>query len=340
MKAIGFGKVNAKENSEGHEIIRKNKFGSSTKKKKWRGRCMNYHLKEFYQKNLSKVKFYDATLWKVYGTTVAFFSSVITIVAFIITPNTRWSKVSCLIGFIIFLVITFGIKWWKANHQNNAILLINNTKVEILTGDIFDQLTNPEKHEGEITVIAVNDYYDDIVDDRIISKKSLHGQYINKIKNSGNIDALNETIKTDYVLKQIGNPKENAERKRGKKIKYSLGSLVEFKDYVLTAFTSFDADNKAFLTADDYMHFWMKFWENIDIVYAGRTINIPLIGVGITRFKNGKLTKQQLLETMLWSLKISGFHNTYSDKKIRFIIYALDADEIDFYHIQHNLNFR
>ena len=43
----------------------------------------------------------------------------------------------------------------------------------------------------------------------------------------------------------------------------------------------------------------MKFWENIDAVYAGRTINIPLVGAGITRFRNGKPTKQQLLETML-----------------------------------------
>lgn len=85
------------------------------------------------------------------------------------------------------------------------------------------------------------------------------------------------------------------------------------------------------------MHFWMKFWENIDTVYAGRTINIPLMGAGITRFRNGKPTKQQLLETMLWSLKISGFHNTYGDKKIRFIIYEPDAAEINFYSIQHNM---
>lgn len=116
--------------------------------------------------------------------------------------------------------------------------------------------------------------------------------------------------------------------------------MVEFEGYILTAFTNFDAYNKAFLTADNYMRFLMKFWENIDTIYAGRTINIPLMGAGITRFKNGKPTKQQLLEMTLWSLKISGFRNTYGDKKIRLIIYAPDVAEIDLYHIQHNLNFR
>lgn len=79
----------------------------------------------------------------------------------------------------------------RARH----FLQINNTKVEIIIGDIFDQLTNPEKHEGEITVIGVNDYYDDIVDNRIVARESLHGQYINKIKKARKIDALNKKLK-------------------------------------------------------------------------------------------------------------------------------------------------
>lgn len=235
------------------------------------------------------------------------------------------------------LVGSFIYIWYKANALNEAYLSINNTKVEVVIGDIFDQFSNPDQHDGEITVIAVNDYYDYIVDDRIVSNKSLHGQYIKKIIAAGKIDDLNKKIEDDPVLKRMGNPKEDALRKEGRKVRYELGSLVEFENYILTAFTNFDADNKAFLSADEYMHFWMKFWENIDAVYAGRTINIPLVGAGITRFRNGKPTKQQLLETMLWSLKISGFHNTYGDKKIRFIIYEPDAAEINFYSIQHNM---
>ena len=84
----------------------------------------------------------------------------------------------------------------------------------------------------------------------------------------------------------------------------------------------------------------MRFWKNIDEIYAGRTINIPLMGAGITRFRQGKPTKQALLEAMLWTMKISGFHNTYADKQINFVIYPADAAEIDFYHIQHNPYFK
>ena len=300
---------------------------------------MNCCLKKIYVNNFAKVKIYDLTLWKSYGSLVAVFSSIVTLVSFFITAK----EIKCIAiddlakFFIGFLILSFIYKWWKANKLNKVCLSINNTKVEVVIGDIFDQFSNPDKHEGEISVIAVNDYYDDIIDDRIVSNKSLHGQYIKRVKSAGKLEVLNKQIENDPVLNRVGNPKENPTRKEGRKVKYELGSMIEFENYILTAFTNFDVDNKAFLSADEYMHFWMKFWENIDTVYAGRTINIPLMGAGITRFRNGKPTKQQLLEMMLWSLKISGFHNTYGDRKIRFIIYAPDSAEINFYNIQHNM---
>lgn len=299
---------------------------------------MNCKIKEVYRKCFSKVKIYDLTLWKSYGATVGVMSSIVGLVSFFVPDE----KVCMPIGgraaiFIVLLVGVFLYLWWRANRLDKVCLLINNTKVEVLIGDIFDQFINPDKHDGEITIIAVNDHYDYIVDDRIVSSKSLHGQYINKIIKAGKLEELNKKIENEQVLQRTGNPKEHSTRKEGRKIRYELGSLVEFENHILTAFTNFDDNNKAFLSADEYLHFWMKFWENIDSVYAGRTINIPLMGAGITRFRNGKPTKQQLLETMLWTLKISGFHNTYGDKKIKFIIYEPDAAEINFYSIQHNI---
>ena len=296
------------------------------------------HIKEIYEKSFSKVKIYDRTLWKSYAAFVAFFSSIITLLSFFYTAEESCIGVSgWRTIYIIVLIGRFIYIWYKANALNIARLSINNTKVEVVIGDIFDPFYYPNQHEGEITIIPVNDYYDYIVDDRIVSNKSLHGQYIKKITEIGKLDSLNYKIENDPFLKKIGNPKVEALREEGRKVRYELGSLVEFENYILTAFTNFDEDNKAFLSADEYMHFWMKFWENIDVVYSGRTINIPLIGAGITRFRNGKPTKQQLLGIMLWSLKISGFHNTYGDKKIRFIIYKPDATEIDFYSVQHNM---
>lgn len=161
-----------------------------------------------------------------------------------------------------------------------------------------------------------------------------------KIEKAGKLELLNEVIETDEILNKSGNGVKNVERTKGRKIHYPIGSVVEFEAYVLAAFTKFDESNKAYLSAEEYTTFWMRFWENIDQIYAGRTLNIPLMGAGITRFRNGKPSKQELLETMLWTLKLSGFHNTYGEKQINLVIYKADMKDIDFYHIQHNPSFR
>ena len=211
----------------------------------------------------------------------------------------------------------------------------------IVPGDILAQLDKkPMDRNGEINVIGVNDFFDVIVDDRIIAVSSLHGKYIKKIVEAGKLDELNKVIETDEILNASGNSRIEESRIVGKKRRYEIGSVVEFESYVLAAFTRFDSRNEAWLSAEEYVGFWMRFWENIDRIYAGRTINIPLMGAGITRFKNGKPSKQELLEVMLWTMKISGFHNTYADKQVNFVIYPKDAPEIDFYHIQYNPVFK
>lgn len=294
------------------------------------------------QKRTLKVKFNDRILWGKYLATLGVVSSIVTLVSFFATAQ----NIGILSGYllIIFCAIIIGIflyMWWKANRVNQANLKINNTRVCVTEGDIWELMKKDSKDRtGELSVIAVNDFFDTIVNDRIVATKSLHGQYINKIINDGKLGELDRIIESDDILNITTNREDVPQRKVGRKVRYSIGSMVEFESYILAAFTKFDEHNKAYLSAEEYTGFWMKFWENIDEIYAGRTLNIPLIGAGITRFRNGKPSKQELLEIMLLTLKISGFHNTYADRRINFIIYAADAEEIDFYHIQHNRDFR
>ena len=285
-----------------------------------------------------KVTFCDRTLWKNYLSVLGVVGTAVTLLSFFITANDIGiNKIILAVIFIAVIVAVFLRMWYSANHQDHAELRINNTTVKVVVGDIWAQLgKDPDDRNGEVSVIGVNDFYDIIVDDRIIAASSLHGQYIKKISQAGKLEQLNSVIENDPILNKPGNHKTITSRKAGRQTRYEIGSVVEFESYILAAFTRFDNDNKAWLTSEEYVRFWMKFWENIDGIYAGRTINIPLMGAGITRFKNGKPTKQELLEAMLWSMKISGFRNTYADKQVNFIIYQPDAQEIDFYHIQHN----
>lgn len=325
--------------------------GSMTKKvgEWWKKSLRNWKergILKSLEGNFSKVKFYDPVLWKSYLAALGVLTTFITFLSLI--DSEREIRFTAA-GLVFILAVIFLWMWWSANHRNRAELIINRTRVVIREGDIFAALK--EQRKAELSVIGVNDFFDTIADDKIVSRQTLHGKYLTmleEMKGEGEyvnkLEALRARICKDNMVMGSENPEEEPkrepEREAGNQERYPIGSMMEFESYVLTAFTKFDRNDKAYLSAGDYTGFWMKFWENMDEIYAGRTLNIPLMGAGITRFRNGKPSKQELLEMMLWTLKLSGFHNTYGDKQINFIIYKDDMRDIDFYHLQHSADFR
>lgn len=278
----------------------------------------------------SKVSFYNKDLWKHYLGFISILSAIGTLVSiFFDVPDTY--KVRSAGVFVLVLFGIFIWMWHKANSLEKVFFRINQTKVNIIVGDILNVKAD------ELNIIGFNEYFDTQVDNRIIAENTLHGRFLKK--HSDWIGEIDKKVTSDLILSKYKRG-TNTNRIAGKREYYELGSVLEINQYVLTAFSKFDEDNRAYLFADDYLTFWMNFWKNIDEIYSGRTINIPLMGAGITRFRDGKPTKQELLETMLWTLKISGFYCTYGIKSVNFIIYEGDKDEINFYHIQHGLSFK
>lgn len=268
----------------------------------------------------SKVSFKDKYLWGVYGSQVAVFSSLVTLISFCIPPlgGKRWGIVWLCI-FILILLFLFIFNWYKANKVNHADLKINGTDVKVKVGDLFTQ-------EG-LKIIGVNNYMDLVVDG-VISETTLHGKFVMQHQNE--IAQIKKAISDSKTL-ILEKRTTKSERKS-----YSYGSCVLYKDYVLTVLTRFDIKNRAYTSIQDYIQFWMTFWDNIDVLYNSRTINIPIMGAGQTRFNGVKPEKQELLEIALWTLKKSGFCNNYMGKSINFVICVDDVSEIDFYRIQKN----
>lgn len=267
----------------------------------------------------SKVSIKDKNLWKSYGTFIAVFSSIVTLISFCIPPSgdIRW-KIGCSAIFILILAILFVIYWYRVNQVQQVLLEINGTKVNICPGDLFAK-------DG-IKIIGVNNYIDLVADDEVISKTTLHGQFI--MRHLDHLDEIKEAIAKSKTLII------DADSERLGVTSYDYGSCVLYEDYVLTVLTKFNQLNKAYTSIQEYMRFWMTFWDNVDAVYNSRTINIPIMGAGQTRFRGVKPQKQELLEIALWTLKKSGFCNNYSDKSINFVIYEGDMPEINLYRIQ------
>lgn len=161
-------------------------------------------------------------------------------------------------------------------------------------------------------MINFNEYFDTLVDNKIIAKNSLNGKFITDVlkSNTKNLDDEIEKQLSDKII-EINN-----KRKSGKKKKYKLGEIVEYEDYLLTSLTKFTIDNRAVLSLKEYLSFLMNFWDNLDKIYADRCVNITLFGSSsLTRFTDAyEINDQDLIEIIIWSFKISKIKFKYPTK--------------------------
>lgn len=162
---------------------------------------------------------------------------------------------------------------------------------------------------------------------KVIAKNTLNGTFINKFFKD-TVEKLDSIISADAHLRNVV-VEENPARPAGKKTKYKLGTICVVNDYLLTALTHFDVDNRAYLEINDYINCLLNFWNEVDRVYAGKTIALPVLGSGITRFKGyDNISDQELLELIIWTFKVSRIKFTYPSK-VKIVVYKNKRNKIN-----------
>lgn len=244
---------------------------------------------------LTKVDFFDKRIIKQFLETAAAISTSLSLILIFVEIPSE-DKLRLGSGFVSILLLIYLLYWLKSNRLEEVSLSIDGSKVTIKKGDIFQQ--------PGLKAIAFNEYFDTQVDNKIISEKSLNGIYINKHfgRSVAELDKYIESysFESDELLG------ENAARKIGKKNKFSIGTICVCNDYLLTAFSKFDENNKASLTMPEYLGFLINFWDKVNRVYAQKSVSVPIFGSGITRIKEHKnITDEDLLKIMLWTFRIS-----------------------------------
>lgn len=266
---------------------------------------------------MSKVGFFDRRIFerffKLASAITAFISAAV-----IFKDIPTDSKINCGIALIVVLIILYIALWLRANNLKSIILSVEGSEVNIITGDIF-------KQDGFKT-IAFNDYFDTIVDEKIISSKSLNGVFL-KQHLPGSIAALDAHIE-HYQFDDGDFLEHDEERKTGKTKKFNIGTLCVYDDYLITAFSKFDKNNQARLTMPEYLEFLIKFWDKVNKVYAQKSVSVPIFGSGITRIKEHKnITDEELLKIMLWTFRISEMRFKHP-AKLTIVIHEDKIDQI------------
>ncbi|MDN3137896.1 DUF6430 domain-containing protein [Enterococcus faecalis] len=278
-----------------------------------------------------KVKFFDkrirAKFLKILGAISTFISLLL---IFVDIPENLSIKAG--IVFVVILLVIYIVLYVYANKLSEATIDIGGTSVLVKKGDIF-------KEDG-LKVIPFNEYFDTIVDNQVITELSLNGKYIKKF---GDVHKLDELIYSNTFLNSSENILEEDVSRNGnigKKIRYKLGSSIVVDDYVLTAFSKFNQKNEAQLTMTEYINFLLNFWNEINRVYAQKSVTVPIFGSGITRFKGGfnDIEINELLNIMLWTFRISGTRFKYP-AKLTIIVYGDLFKKINLFGLQEDVNY-
>lgn len=195
---------------------------------------------------------------------------------------------SISLGLIVVAIYTVYIKFRK-----KIIIKGKNYIIEVRYGDI-----NEEKNCKK--VINFDECYTDKVGTKIyeIKAKSICGQYL--LKHS-DLD-VRELIRKNKINKSVS----NSEFKN--KIRYDSGTLVPNGDDLLMAFAKLDKDGRGiFHSYQEYVNCLSKLWKEIDKYYAQKDVCIPILGDGLTRIGDYSFTKQELLDIIIMSYKLSAY---------------------------------
>ena len=221
-----------------------------------------------------KVSIFDKRLISIFlKLTSGLFAVLSAVLIFIDIPDNV--RIGFGIAVLLILAIAYKGIWYWAVRLNDISVKIEGSVVNIKVGDIFKQ--------PGLKVISFNEYFDTQVDDQLIAHASLNGLFISHYLDVP-VAALDRYIE-EYQFDEGDIKSRNEVRQLGKSVRYKLGTICVFNDYILAALAKFDECNRACLTMPEYLEFLINFWDKVNRIYAQKSVSTTIFGSGITRIK-------------------------------------------------------
>lgn len=233
-------------------------------------------------------------------------------------------KLQSFVAFLVTLILVYLSIWWHANKLKKVAIKIDGTTVIVKSGDIFTE-------EG-LKAIAFNEFFDTVVDNVLISDRSLNGVFLNS-KLKGTIQEIDAEIE-DFPFEEGEVLEQDVTRTAGKSRRFKLGTIFVKDDFLLTAMSKFDASNRAILTMPEYLEFLINFWDRVNKVYAQRSVVAPIFGSGITRIRGHRnISDEDLLKIMLWTFRISEMRFKYP-AKLTIVVHEDKFDQVNLHDLK------
>lgn len=233
-----------------------------------------------------------------------------------IIPN-NWKFRYKMLFSIIIIIIIFLIFWilcafWFERQKWIEVFEGNNgCHIYVQYGDIFSPNEVRSPNQRRNVIIPVNRCFDTIIDDDLVSSRTLHGIAFRKLYSSGkyNEDSLNTALYTDLNIRQRLVPEDisNNEKRRGNLKRYSLGTVAEIVGesdctYFFIALSTFDYNLSAHATQEEYVLTMQRMIEYCYSRSQGFPVVMPLIGASQSRIGNNE---REILEYIIGLFKMN-----------------------------------
>lgn len=225
-----------------------------------------------------------------------------------------WVKISISIGILVLVwIISFvgSAIWFEQQKWLEVFEANNDCHVYVQYGDVFSPDEVEEGTELRNIVIPVNRCFDTIVDDDLVSSRTLHGIAFKKLyaRHMYDESTLDIEIQCDLVSRQNQKFDEitNSEKRRGNLKRFSVGTVAEVKEsssckFFLLALSTFDRDLTAHTTQQEYVVAMQRLIEYCNSRSQQYPVILPLIGAGLSRTK---YSERAILEYIIKLLKMN-----------------------------------
>jgi hypothetical protein len=228
-------------------------------------------------------------------------------------------KIEGAIPFAAIVLTSLAVgmkKVWKPSKIDIGVANCA-TKIEVVFGDLFTQ-------EG-IRAIAVNNFFDSEIG-KPVSDRSLHGILINNCF-GGHPEPFDKQVSAQLVDAVAT---EVPEKTEGKKQRYDIGTtamLEANKDRYLV-FALAQSDPQTCKASADVTMMWNalnKLWERARIECGGHSLNLPLVGSGLSGL--GLPTRDLLNLIILSAITVTKASEITT--KIRIVLHRDRFDDLD-----------
>lgn len=275
-----------------------------------------------------KCGIFTREFWKYFLASIGTISSVVTLVSFVF----EWKNPDSIFVFIymvVVLIVSGGFACWQTWRKTSLDVKISSTlEVKVNEGDVFDYVGNEN-----YVVIPVNEYFDTIVNETIINKGTIHGQFIQKYYKDNHIK-LHEEIEKYFADNEIKGQEVKREWSEGYNKKYPLGTCAIIKredtNFVLLVITHFDENDHAYVELSEFGRSISKMCNTLADKVQDRPIYMPLMGMGVSRLnQSGQFILKYTLDTIV------GIKNLALHGGINIIIYPPIAKTLNLNEIKY-----